>query len=146
MITPKMFFAHSLENRPLKEWEPLSDHLERVAELAGQFAGKFGSQAWGRQLGLWHDLGKFTIRFQNYLLQENGYEIHLEEKSQIFDKVDHSTAGAKHAINEFRKKPGNAAAGWLLAYAIAGHHSGLPDGINDQASCLKPGKALPPIF
>lgn len=36
-------------------------------------------------------------------------------------KIDHATAGALHAVDCFGKQ------GRLLAYLIAGHHSGLPD-------------------
>ena len=35
--------------------------------------------------------------------------------------VEHSTTGAKHAIEKFDKK------GRILAYLIAGHHIGMPD-------------------
>ena len=131
------FFAHSLRDRPLTAWEPLLEHLNRVAERAADFAAKFGARAWGRQLGLWHDLGKYTLRFQNYLLKKNGYEAHLEEKQGVAGKVDHSTAGAKHAIREHERLRG-AADGWLLAYAVAGHHAGLPDVGALRERILKP--------
>jgi CRISPR-associated endonuclease/helicase Cas3 len=41
-------------------------------------------------------------------------------------RIDHSTAGAQHAFKFLRNK------GKLLAYAIAGHHAGLPDGTKGQ--------------
>lgn len=130
----QQFYAHSQPARPVAEWEPLAEHLAKVADLAGRFAARFGAPEWGRQLGLWHDLGKYSARFQNYLLQANGFEAHLEEKSEVFTRVDHSTAGAKQAVNAFPQQP---VIGWLLAYAIAGHHTGLPDGSSDRDSCLK---------
>lgn len=40
--------------------------------------------------------------------------------------VDHAIVGAKYAIDEF-----GPVAGWILAYAIAGHHHGIPNGIED---------------
>jgi len=44
-------------------------------------------------------------------------------------RVDHSTAGARHAAANW------GGAGKLLAYCIAGHHAGLPDGrSNDEGS------------
>jgi CRISPR-associated endonuclease/helicase Cas3 len=132
---PIQYFAHSRADRPPSDWEPLLDHLENVARRAEQFAGKFGVGTWGRQLGLWHDLGKYNSRFQHYLREANGYEIHLEEKPQVAEKVPHAAAGAKYAIQELHGK--RAVEGWLLAYAIAGHHAGLPDGVNDQRSCLR---------
>ncbi|MFN2507318.1 MAG: CRISPR-associated endonuclease Cas3'', partial [Chthoniobacterales bacterium] len=71
---------------------------------------------WGRAAGLWHDLGKFAPAWQRYLRSRS--DLHRDE---VAGKVDHSTAGAKHAANK---------GGFylLLAYAIAGHHAGLPDG------------------
>ena len=42
-------------------------------------------------------------------------------------KIDHSTAGAIHAVQKI-DKPGR-----ILAYIIAGHHSGLPDWSYDDA-------------
>ena len=53
-------YAHSLEGRLPNEWEPLADHLQRVAELAAEFAKKFEATEWGRIAGLWHDLGKYS--------------------------------------------------------------------------------------
>jgi len=44
--------------------------------------------------------------------------------------VDHSTAGAQHALEKLGDE------GKLLAYIIAGHHSGLPDGHSNKESCL----------
>ena len=57
--------------------------------------------------GLLHDLGKYSLEFQQ----------RIRGKSIL---VDHSTAGAKEAINLY----GNAL-GMIIAYCIAGHHSGL---------------------
>jgi CRISPR-associated endonuclease Cas3-HD len=48
--------------------EPLDVHLQAVAELAEKFAGKFGAAEWGRVLGLWHDLGKYSAAFGAHLL------------------------------------------------------------------------------
>jgi hypothetical protein len=42
------YFAHSLPGRPIDEWEPLEKHLQAVADLAAEFAGKFGAADWGR--------------------------------------------------------------------------------------------------
>jgi CRISPR-associated endonuclease/helicase Cas3 len=109
-------FAHSKEGRPLSEWQVLDNHLEKVAQLAAEFASVFGAASWGRLIGLWHDLGKFSPEFQRYIRLSN--EAHIEGK---LGRVDHSTAGALHAISRFEK------IGRILAYCIAGHHAGLPD-------------------
>ncbi len=102
-------FAHSHATAPN---EPLPDHLSDVAQLACLFATKFNAGDWGCVAGALHDLGKATPQFQARL---NGSKA----------KVDHATAGARMAIERFGDP------GLLLAYAIAGHHAGLADGVGD---------------
>lgn len=117
------YFAHTTtDNRP---WEPLEDHLREVAHLAGTFADAFGAKEWGHLAGLWHDLGKYSREFQAYLKAVTS-EAHLEEKD-VPGRVDHSTAGAQHADQSVK------IVGRLLAYLIAGHHAGLPDGMSSEA-------------
>lgn len=103
------YFAHSTEDPTKAGWQPLCVHLAEVARRCGEFAARFGAEPWGRVCGLLHDLGKFSREFQARL--EGGH------------RVDHATAGARKVVEVF--KPGF---GRLLAYAVAGHHSGLPDG------------------
>jgi len=49
----------------------LEDHLRAVAGLAGEFASTFGHAEWGQLAGLWHDLGKYSLPFQNYIVRRN---------------------------------------------------------------------------
>jgi CRISPR-associated endonuclease/helicase Cas3 len=112
------FYAHSLLNRPPSDWHKLEDHLVQTAVLAAQFALAFGAADWAHIAGKWHDLGKYSKEFQKYLLSQNGFEAHIEG---IPGRVDHSTAGAHHAIEQMRLL------GHILAYCLAGHHSGLLD-------------------
>lgn len=113
--------AHVKQN-PDGEWivHGLEEHLREVGRLASDMAASFDGGQWAKVAGLWHDLGKYRSAFQGYIKKESGYdpEAHIEQAGR---KVDHSTAGAVHAV-EFNK-----AAGQLLAYLIAGHHAGLPD-------------------
>lgn len=95
--------AHISEDGSRKQ--PLADHLNQTAALAGAFAAAFGAQEEARYAGLLHDIGKDSKGFQKRL--HGGA------------RVDHSTAGARIA---YRQQ--NAPA----AFAIAGHHTGLPDG------------------
>lgn len=85
--------------------QSIISHLEGTAVIAARFAKSFGGQEQARTAGLLHDIGKYSDGFQKRL--KGG------------KKVDHSTAGAKVAMAQ--KQP-------EVAFAIAGHHSGLPDG------------------
>ncbi len=106
------------------EWEThsLPGHLRGTAERAAGFAGRFAAPAWACQAGLWHDLGKYSREFQHYIHTASGYdpEAHIERENTP-GRVDHSTAGAIHAIDRWGLH------GRVLAYLIAGHHAGLPD-------------------
>ena len=106
-----IYYAHSKPGADQASWQPLSNHLHNVAELAGHMARVFAAEDWAKAAGLLHDLGKGTLGFQQRL--RGG------------PAVDHSSAGAQEAVSRFGPKIGR-----LLAYAIAGHHGGLPDGIS----------------
>ncbi len=96
----------------------LHEHLFNVSCRSESFAETFNAGHWGRVAGLWHDLGKFSNEFQRKLT------------GQSTARVDHSTAGARHAYQQL------GASGKILAYAIAGHHSGLPNGKSNDEACL----------
>jgi CRISPR-associated endonuclease/helicase Cas3 len=98
----------------------LEAHLQAVAELAATAARNFNASDWAHLAGLWHDLGKYRPRFQNYIRQVSGFEAdaHIEDKP---GRSPHSTAGALMACDTFKE------AGRVLAYLIAGHHAGLDD-------------------
>lgn len=114
-------------------WEEhaLNEHLNEVARRAGEAAETFDSADWARIAGLWHDLGKYSAEFQEYIKKASGYdaEAHIEGAP---GRVDHSTAGAIHAIRQL------GVHGRILAYLIAGHHAGLADWYSAETG----GKAL----
>lgn len=128
-----MLYAHTLPPPATQnEWEPLLDHLRRVAEGDGDslvgaagFATAFGGEEWARLLGWWHDLGKYSDAFQKYLIASTGTS-EDGHRAELAGRVDHSTAGAQHAA-----KLGPL--GRIMAYCIAGHHAGLPDGEGGEA-------------
>lgn len=92
--------------------ESVADHLREVAEMAAEFARPFGAEEWAYAAGMAHDVGKYSVEFQDRILR-GGH------------KVDHSTAGA--ALLDRKKLR-------LLSYCVAGHHAGLPDG-GTSADC-----------
>ncbi len=104
-----LFYAHSTQQVSKSDWQRLNTHLEQVGQLAENFAAAFNCAQYGKAAGLLHDLGKYTVEFQK----------RLEGKHP---KVDHATWGAKIALEKYGD------CGYLIAYAIAGHHAGLADG------------------
>lgn len=101
------------------------DHLAGTARLAGSFAAPFGAQSEAEFAAWLHDVGKYSDAFQ--LRLKGG------------PKVDHSTAGAQEA--------------WVrhhlhAAFAVAGHHSGLPDGgspADDPGDATLFGRSKKPV-
>lgn len=125
-----MFYSHTKPDRPINEWESLEAHLHDVADLSEQFGGKFGFPSIARQIGLWHDLGKYSAAFQDYLKKagEVACEDDFSEKLlRNQPKVDHSTPGAKFAFNQISSDSLFSLVRYFLAYAISGHHAGMPD-------------------
>lgn len=114
--------AHAAQN-PDGSWRDphdLAAHLNCVACLAAKNAGRFNSSDWAHLAGLWHDLGKYRMRFQRYIRKASGFEVDAHIKGET-GKAPHSTAGAMLACDRF------GTAGRILAYLIAGHHAGLYD-------------------
>lgn len=98
------YVAHLNEKRT----QTLKDHLSGTAQLAARFAEHFGKADWGYACGMLHDIGKYSLAFQDKI------------KNNSNRQVDHSTAGAKVCL----EKGGMYS---FMSYCIAGHHSGLPD-------------------
>ena len=110
------YWAHSdprdlPDTHPDARWQPLNEHLRQVGALAEGFAkeAKPGDSDFhfaARTAGLLHDLGKYTSEFQHKIRGEASL------------RAPHSAHGAAIA----RKAKALEA-----AYAIAGHHAGLPN-------------------
>lgn len=106
----------------------LEEHLRAAALLAGEFAEAWGASEAAALAALWHDLGKYASDFQE-MIHSAEPAAHLENVPGIPRKrVNHSSAGALLAVERFGSRFGR-----LLAYPIAGHHSGLPDWIGEGA-------------
>ena len=119
----KEYLAHVKKNND-NSWDThlLKQHLKAVAKMTGNFASEFGNKDWGELLGVLHDLGKYLPAWQVYLRRNSGFdtEAHIEE---INNRPTHSTAGAVFIYDKLKNHP----IARLIAYGIAGHHTGLPD-------------------
>lgn len=94
--------------------QSLPEHLDGTAAIAAKFAAAFQNPEWGRILGLWHDLGKYSDEFQEYIKKNSGYE-----EGEKLGKTDHTSAAAILAKEIFPQQ-------WPpISYCIAGHHAGL---------------------
>jgi CRISPR-associated endonuclease/helicase Cas3 len=105
-----VFYAHSRVGEGRETWERLEWHLRRTGALARHFGRRFKAGNTAAASGLLHDVGKYSDEFQRRIAGDAG-------------RVDHATGGAKEAVSRFGDELGT-----LLAYGIAGHHAGLPDG------------------
>ena len=122
------YYAHSLDGKPISEWQPLKAHLKNVAEIAAEFADYFGAPVWGSILGANHDLGKGTRAWQAYLRRANAI---IDEFARFYKgHPTHAFVGAQWLSRHSRE------AGKLLAYCIAGHHGGLPNWSDASDSAL----------
>jgi len=117
-------YAHTLADHAPGDWETLAAHLDKVASSASIFAEAFGAQLWGEVLGRCHDLGKLSDDFQLYLRNAGAASVDAgaENEDTSGKRVDHSTFGARFVAKALGNVPGQ-----LLAFCIAGHHTGLPD-------------------
>jgi len=98
--------AHGLDGRPDKDrerWQSLRDHLRGVARLARDFATPLGLGDEAEMAGLLHDLGKYSERFQARL------------QNPAIQGINHWAAGAVCAARQT-----------AVAFAIDGHHTGMP--------------------
>ena len=143
-------YAHTLAGQPQTAWEPLDKHLDEVAKHTAGQAAAFHAADWGFLLGYCHDLGKRSAEFQQYLVSRNPREAENAgvELQPGKGRVDHSTFGARHIADY-----AGGIAGELLAYCIAGHHAGLPNGrVRDDATeastlegRLAPSRPIPSV-
>ncbi len=89
--------------------QTVKDHSENTARMCRDFAiSELKDMVYA--MGMLHDIGKYQMSFQRHI---NGENI----------RVEHSTCGAIVAENTYSRE-----LGVMMAYCIAGHHSGIPDG------------------
>ena len=115
--------------------QSLQTHLTETSEIAKLLAAKLDLEQEGELLGLMHDFGKYSHKFQKYIHDETGLfnpDLDDEESTPNGSKVDHSTAGAQWVYRELRKFGAELGIGELfgqmLGLCIASHHGeGLID-------------------
>ena len=104
------------------------EHLSGTARLAGAFAAPFGAAQEAEYAAWLHDIGKYSAAFQQRLAGGCA--------------TDHSTAGAQEAMKGCMPHV-------QAAFAVAGHHTGLPDGGNrrtaDAADATLFGRLKKPV-
>ena len=120
----------------------LIDHLLETSIISGQLATKLNLGFVGELLGLMHDFGKYSRKFQKYIHDETGLfnpDLDDEESTPNGSKVDHSTAGAQWVYRELRKFGAEQGIGELfgqmLGLCIASHHGeGLIDCLDGEGN------------
>ena len=120
----------------------LIDHLLETSTISGQLAAKLNLGLVGELLGLMHDFGKYSRKFQKYIHDETGLfnpDLDDEESTPDGSKVDHSTAGAQWVYRELRKFGAAQGIGELfgqmLGLCIASHHGeGLIDCLDGEGN------------
>ena len=120
----------------------LIDHLLETSTISGQLAAKLNLGFVGELLGLMHDFGKYSRKFQKYIHDETGLfnpDLDDEESTPNGSKVDHSTAGAQWVYRELRKfgvaQGIGELFGQMLGLCIASHHGeGLIDCLDGEGN------------
>lgn len=105
------YYARSYPDQPESSWELLARHLTDVGWLAGERGDRFGAGSLAKAVGKLHDLGKYS---PDFLARLRGAAI----------SVDHSTVGAVWALDNL-----SPICSRIIAHAVAGHHTGLVDGL-----------------
>ena len=137
---PKGAIAHVRKLDGLQQL--LIDHLLETSTISGQLAAKLNLGLVGELLGLMHDFGKYSRKFQKYIHDETGLfnpDLDDEESTPNGSKVDHSTAGAQWVYCELRKFGAEQGIGELfgqmLGLCIASHHGeGLIDCLDGEGN------------
>ena len=122
--------------------QSLQTHLTETSEIAKLLAAKLDLEQEGELLGLMHDFGKYSHKFQKYIHDETGLfnpDLDDEESTPNGSKVDHSTAGAQWVYRKLRKFGAEQGIGELfgqmLGLCIASHHGeGLIDCLDGEGN------------
>lgn len=108
----------------LKE-QSVNDHLYNVSTMSKEYGSKISIDATGELIGILHDMGKGTKKFDDYIRYSSK---HPKDKS-LRGLINHSTAGAKFIYDNFYNTtdPYQKFTAQLISLAICSHHGGLID-------------------
>lgn len=134
LIPKRQFWAHSdpdgrKETDAAAHWQPLAEHLREVAKLAQRLAaaaqpGDSAFHSAAHTTGILHDVGKYAASFQQLIRGEIAK-----------DPGGHAARGAALAWVPRKARE--------EAFAIVGHHSGIPNANDGSGSLLgRVGAAL----
>jgi CRISPR-associated endonuclease/helicase Cas3 len=116
-MNPSLANAHKKWKNGYIVYESLEEHLRLVESYIKKISKKFNLPGTLTRVALWHDLGKNCALFQHRLAGGKSF--------------DHSSAGAVWSLSS-EVTGEDLVLHDLIAYAIAGHHVGMP---NARADC-----------
>lgn len=115
------YIAHRDQNDQI---QLLRDHIRGVEDIAAREGERIGISQIMRLIGLFHDMGKYSDDFQEYIRQSPDEEVH--------SKVNHTSAGAEILMSRYQKSMVHdqyKAFLEMLCYVVTAHH-GLYDMVN----------------
>lgn len=103
----------------------LRQHIEGVSKKASTFSSGFRCAEWGALLGVWHDLGKYSDAFQQYMLAGK-------------PQVEHAVVGGRYAtdvFDDFLRR-------LVIQFVITCHHTGLQNQENVRQRLRKAARLM----
>lgn len=113
------------------EIQIVEEHLLEVKKLAEWFGSKLGFTHLAGLAGMLHDMGKFTVKFREYILEAVKNPDSLPKRGS----VDHSTAGGRLLFEYFHAPKGNPykiLLAEIIGNVIISHHAYLQDYLNPK--------------
>jgi CRISPR-associated endonuclease/helicase Cas3 len=114
------------------------DLVNHLAGVSKKMLGLADNDVYSEITGMLHDIGKYSVAFQQYL-RANSDENNESEKDSP-SKVDHSSAGAQWILSILCSRAEQIGDGEIkriakliarmISHCVVGHHSGLLNGIS----------------
>jgi CRISPR-associated endonuclease/helicase Cas3 len=105
--------------------QSVKEHLDNVSAMSSNYGAKVSLEATGKLIGMLHDMGKETDKFNLYIQYCSA---NPKDKS-LKGSIDHSTAGAKFIYDNFHdtSNPYQKYTAEMISLVICSHHGGLID-------------------